>query len=501
MTAPLMLSVLLLPLIGGGLILLLPFKTRRSLLCLAAAVLSAQALLVTLLCCQSAAEMTLFAMTDQLVIALKMDDVSRVFMLIAAWGFLLAGLFAFRYMVRSTGEAFPEKNFYAFFLFTLAALTGMDLSENVITMYLFFEMVTLLSMPLVLHERSRESIAAALKYLFYSIAGAFLALGSIFVLAGYAESLSFTPGGWLGRAALAGTDQGFLRTMIFLGIVGFGAKAGMYPLHGWLPSAHPVAPAPASAVLSAVITKAGVLAILRMLYYVIGPDYLRGSWMQTALLILSLITVFMGSMMAYREKILKKRLAYSSVSQISYALFGLFLMTPEGLQGGLLQVIFHAIVKICLFLAAGAVICHTGRTDVTEMKGLGRQLPLTFGAFTMAALSLIGIPPFAGFVSKWVLAEASLGSGLPVISWLGPVILLVSALLTAGYLLPVSINAFFPGRDFAETAPEPAPYRTAREGGLLMLVPLLVLAALSLLLGVFSGAVVPFVNGIAALLG
>ncbi|MBR3271224.1 MAG: proton-conducting membrane transporter [Clostridia bacterium] len=433
------------------------------------------------------AAVRLFAMTDTLVVSLSTDAVSRIFLAVGAFGFLPAGIYATRYMAHSERQA----SFYAFMLFSLAALVGMDISQNLITMYLFFECATLLSMPLVLHDRTEESIRAALKYLFYSIAGAFLALLAIFTVAAYADTLNFTPGGVL--RASAGAYRTLLEIVVFLGVIGFGAKAGMYPLHGWLPTAHPVAPAPASAVLSAIIAKAGVLAIFRLVFYIVGADFLRGSWVQIAWLCLALLTVFMGSMMAYREDVFKKRLAYSSVSQISYVLVGLFTMTPDGVTSGLLHVMFHACIKICLFLVAGSVIVNLHKTRVSELKGLGKQMPVTLWAFTIASLGLIGIPPASGFVSKWYLALGALDSGLPVLNWLAPVVLLVSALLTAAYLLPVTINGFFPGRDFA------APARTD-EGTAVMWAPIAVLAAVSLLLGVFAGPLVDWVRGIAAAL-
>ena len=424
----------------------------------------------------------LFSMTETLTVALRMDSISKIFLVILTGGFLLSGFYATKYLEHET----KEHSFYAFFLFSEMALVGMDLSSNLITMYLFFEMATLLSIPLVLFDRTKESIQAALKYLFYSIAGAFLGLLAIFVLSRYCTTLDFTAGGTLDAVKAAGHET-LILIVTLLGIIGFGAKAGMYPLHGWLPVAHPVAPAPASAVLSGVITKAGVLAILRLLYFIIGPSFIRGTWVQTVLVSLSLLTVFMGSMMAYRQDVFKKRLAYSSVSQISYVLVGLFLMTAESVQGGLLQVLFHACVKICLFLVAGSVIHNAGKTKVSELTGIGKTMPCTTWAFTIASLSLIGIPPAAGFVSKWYLAGGALASGLPVLNWLAPVILLVSALLTAAYLLPITIRGFFPGKDYVQE-------KRIREGGVQMLLPIILLAALSLLMGIFSGPLTDWIG-------
>ena len=480
----LMLSVILVPALSGVLLPVFKMKRRGNLLYTASALLLSLALAVPLLFSQEA-ELVLFSMTEKLRVSLKLDLLGKVFLGIASLGFPLAGFFAFRYMEHEEKEgSFKETTFYSFFLLTLAALFGMDLSGNLIAMYFFFEMLTLLSMPLVLFERTKESIAAALKYLFYSVGGAFLGLAAIFVYAVYVPSLDFTAGGYLGGTvsdlSLTDSARKLLLVMGLLGIIGFSAKAGMYPLHGWLPTAHPEAPAPASAVLSGIIAKAGVLAIIRLVYYVIGAGFLRGSYVQYVLLSLSLLTVFMGSMMAYREKNLKKRLAYSSVSQISYALFGIFLLNPQGFSGGLLQVLAHAAAKICLFLTAGSFIYHGNKRMVSELRGIGKTMPKTLLSFTFASLSLVGIPPFSGFVSKWFLAEGALSSGVQVIYWLGPVILLVSALLTAGYLFPVAVSGFFPGKDFKAG-------EKSREGGALMLLPLTVLSVLTLAIGLFSG--------------
>ncbi len=481
MTQFLMLIAVLLPIVTGIAVLCIK-RSGKGLHIALFAVLAVEAAVVTVLMLQGSSEqIVLFAMSEELTVALRMDGLSCVFMPVAAYGFLVTEVYAFRYLDHEEAEgSHPETFFHAFYLLSLGALIAMDLAANLITLYFFLEMLTLASMPMVLYERTKEAGAAALKYLFYSIAGAFLGLLAIFILRGYLTTLSFAPGGNLDLQKASGNVR-LVFWAVFLGVVGFGVKAGMYPLHGWLPTAHPEAPAPASAVLSGVIAKAGVLAVIRLIYYAVGTGFLRGSWVQTALLILSLMTVFIGSMMAFTEKVLKKRLAFSTVSQISYALFGIFLLTPEGLTGGLLQVLFHAVVKICLFLCAGSVIYNTGLRRTDELAGLGRQMPWTFAGFTAASLSLIGIPPFCGFVSKWVLAQGSLSSGIPVFSWLGPVILILSALLTAGYLLPVSISAFLPGKGEG-TLPD----GKYNDGGWKIVLPILLLAVLSLVFGLIA---------------
>lgn len=478
----LMIFAILLPALSGVGLAFLRFEKRRTRIVSVAAVLIAEALIVTGLMFFDGEAFVLFSMTDSLKVSLQMDGISKVFMAIAAYGYLIAGVFAFKYLDEEERHgSFPESMFYAFYLLSLSALIGMDFSANFVAMYFFFELLTLLSMPLVLFEKTKESIVAAIKYLFYSIAGALLGLCLMFFLSRYAVSLDFAAGGTLDPEKVMGHEK-LLRIVIFLGVVGFTAKAGMYPLHGWLPAAHPVAPAPASAVLSGVIAKAGVLASIRLIYSVAGVSFLYGSWVQIAWLSLALLTVFMGSMMAFREKVFKKRLAYSSVSQISYALFGVFLMNPAGLTGGLMQVLFHAATKIGLFLTAGSFIYYKGFHEVHELEGIGRDMPKTLTAFTLLSLSLIGIPPFAGFVSKWYLAEGSLASALPVLDWLGPVILLVSALLTAGYLLPVTVKGFFSEKKTGggDASGDGSPLTTA---------PLMVLSAVVLILGCIGGPI------------
>ena len=480
----LLLFCILLPAAAGVLLPVLSVKERKTRNMIVIAVLAAEALLVTLLCLQDASG-TLFAMTDVLRVDVKVDAVSRLFLLVSAFGYLLAGIFAAKYMDHEEkAGSFSENTFYCFYLTSLAALIGMAVSANLIAMYFFFEMATLLSMPLVLFERTKAAVGAALKYLFYSIAGAFLGLACIFVLSGYCTTLNFAAGGTLDAAAVSG-HEGLILTMTFLGVLGFGAKAGLYPLHGWLPTAHPEAPAPASAVLSGVITKAGVLAILRLLYFTVGTDFLFGTWVQKALLALALLTVFMGSMMAFREKNLKKRLAYSTVSQISYILLGLSMLSAEGLAGGLLHLMSHAASKGCLFLVAGIFIYKLGIRQADGLKGVGRQMPVTLWCFFIAALSLVGIPPMGGFLSKWVIAGAVLSGGRGILQILPAVVLLISALLTAGYLFPVVVDGFFPGRDFPEKAEkqEPSP---------LMTVPLMVLCAAALAVGVFGTQILAF---------
>ena len=452
---------------------------------------------------------TFFYLMKDIPIYFHIDEVSRWFVTVVTAVWIPVGIYSTVYM-RHEGE---EKRFFGFYLLLYGVLICLDFSGNLETMYLFYELMTLVSFPLVLHNGSREAIMAALKYLFYSMCGAYMGLFGIFFFYRYCDSLTFVPGGSLSQEVI-NTNGGILLVALFLMLIGFGAKAGMFPLHAWLPSAHPVAPSPASAALSGIIVKSGVLAIIRVVYYVVGADFLKGTWVQYAWMGLTLVTVFMGSLLAYREPVLKKRLAYSTVSQVSYILFGLAVLSPNGFTGALLHVAFHAIVKCGLFLTAGIFLFCCNKTKVNELAGIGRKMPAVLWCYTLFALALIGIPPTGGFVSKWYLAQGALEANIGIWGYVGPAVLLVSALLTAGYLLPITMKGFFPGEK-SETAEhitdslqdhnqtdgdmEEAVKIQKQEPAAAMLIPLILLAVLALGMGLLPGIFTKYASSIAAL--
>lgn len=426
----------------------------------------------------------LWQITETITFSLGLDAVGILFCCLTAFCWLLTIPYAHVYMPHEGGEP----RFFAFLFATEAAVMGAALAADFMTLYLFFELTTVLSAPLVLHGQDDGALLGGAKYLYYSVGGAFLALFGMAVLQQHCATLAFVKGGSL----LPGHDTPLVLAAVFCAIVGFGAKAGLYPLHNWLPSAHPAAPAPASALLSGIIAKCGVLAILRLLYFVVGPEVIRGTWVQTAALTLTILTIALGSYMGCLEWGLKKRLAYSSISQISYVLLGLFLLTERGVTGGMLQLLFHALAKIALFQAAGAIIRLTGCTRIDQFRGLGRRMPLTMACFTVAGLSLVGIPPFGGFWSKWVLATAALSAAPGALGYVIPAVLILSALLTAGYLAQPIIAAFFPGRDCPEALLTPVDEPTA------MMTSPVILAALTGLLGFAPNVVLALMEKLAA---
>lgn len=428
--------------------------------------------------------LTVLSIMPKLPIYFKADNLGVLFATLTVSMWLLSTWFSFRYMDHQKNET----RYQIFSLLSLAALLGVCFSGNLITTYLFYEMMTLATFPLVLHEQTKEAISAGMTYLYYSIAGAFLGLIGIFFLYGNASDLNqqggilgYVKGGFLQNVE----DKNGLLVVVFLMLVGLACKAGMFPLHGWLPKAHPVAPAPASALLSGNITKMGVLFTIRVIFYCVGPDFLKGTWVQNALLALSLTTVFLGSMLAYREKLFKKRLAYSTVSQVSYCLTGIYLLSGTALTGALLHVVFHSVIKNLLFLCAGAVIFTTGKTGVDELKGIGKKMPVTMWCFTLGGLSLVGIPPFSAFISKWYLATGAIETKIPVFEYLAPVVLLISALLTAGYLLTITTNAFF-GKTEADGE--------INEKSIFLLLPLIILAVATTVFGLIPNPLTNFIK-------
>ena len=469
---------ILFPAIAG--IIVSVFRPREKVrnTCYTVIVLLADVLCILAL--RSGEHITFLTLSENLHMAFAPDRLGTVFLAAVMILYTAVCFYSFEYMKMEE----RVEMFFTFYFLSFTALIAVCLASNLLTLYFCFEMLTLLSMPMVLHELTKDAVSAGLKYLFYSIAGALMGLLAVFFVYYFTSgNAEFVKGGFLEPAKIAGRENIMLiGTMI--GISGFGTKAGLYPMHGWLPTAHPIAPAPASSLLSGIIAKAGVIAVIRLVYYSVGTDLIRGTWVQYAWMTLAMLTIFMGSMMAYREHNLKKRLAYSTVSQISYILLSLSFLSEEGMQGALLHVLSHASSKGCLFLCAGVLIYKLGKRRVEELKGVGKLMPVTMLCFTVASLSLVGIPPMGGFLSKWVIAQASLHNGLGLYAVLPPVILLISALLTAGYLLTVVVDAFFPGGGFETEekagSAEPSP---------LMTVPMICLCVVALAVGIFGGNV------------
>lgn len=424
--------------------------------------------------------MTLFKISDALSVSFMVDNLSIFFMILITFIFGLVIFYAIDYMK-------PDrcgKRFFVFFLLTYVMLMLLAVSANAVTMYMCFEFMAMFSTPLVLHDNTPTSRAASIKYLGYSTLGAALALFGFFIVWSCGASLDFVRGG----NPIPEGCEAKMQAAYFLIFIGFGCKAGLVPFQLWLTEAHPVAPAPAHTVLSGVVTKVGVLGIIRATFFMFGADFVRGSWMQKVLLVMVLVTIFFGSMLALKEHVIKKRLAYSTISQVSYVLFGILLLNTTAFEGALLHIVFHALAKGALFLSVGSVIFRTDVHSVEEFFAIGKRMPITMGCFALGSLSLVGIPPFGGFTSKWYLAMGALQVNSAV-GMIGTVVLLVSALLTAFYLFPVATKAFFPGKDYV-------PGENC-EITHLMMIPLVSFAVLSLVLGIFPNGLCSVFSAIA----
>ena len=400
-----------------------------------------------------------------------MDGAAKLFAGLSAslWPFTM--VYAWDYM-KHEGH---KPMFWAFFTASFGVTLGIAFAANMMTMYLFYELLTLATIPLVMHAMTRQAIHAGVKYAAYSIAGAALAfIGMVFLIVNDAQE--FVPGGHL--AEYTGSME-LLLSVFVLAFVGCGVKAAIWPMHSWLISAA-VAPTPVTALLHAVaVVKAGAFACIRLTYYAFGTDVLRGTWGQYTVMALAMITLVFGSAMALKQRHFKRRLAYSTVSNLSYILFAAAVMTPAGELAAFLHLIVHSVVKIMAFFCAGSVLHYAHREYVSELEGLGKRMPLTFACFTAAACALTGIPPFNGFVSKWYIGLAAVGEGSTA-SYLGFIAILISALLTAIYMFQVVVKAWFPTDGTVLPTKE-----SAHEAGPFMIVPMLILAALCLLMGLF----------------
>ncbi len=483
-----MVVVVLLPIVFGVLIPLIPFKTRRHMTWYVEGVVLLTSVLVWgLLISQPDGSFVLFRFTGNLSVSFRLDGLGTVFAGIVSSLWPLATLYSFEYMKHEGHEKF----FFMFYVITYGVTLGIALAEDILTMYFFYEMLSLVTLPLIMHTLTREAILASRTYLYYSLGGAaFAFIGMIFILT-FGTTSVFVPGGVIDTTAL-GDRQGLMLLIYVLCFCGFSVKAAMFPFSSWLPKAG-VAPTPVTALLHAVaVVKAGAFTVIRVTYYSFGTELLRGTWAQTVVLGLTIFTIVYGCSRALKETHLKRRLAWSTVSNLSYILFGAALMTPLGLVGALSHMVFHAVMKICSFFCAGAVIYKTGRNYIHELNGFGRKMPKVFTIFTISGMALMGVPGLCGFVSKWNLAKAAAASENPL-GYLGVAALLVSALLTAIYMMTISLRAFFPGRDFDYDM-----ISDVEDPNWMMILPLVIFVIAMFVFGLHSEPVITALESIAA---
>ncbi|MGF7056603.1 complex I subunit 5 family protein [Brassicibacter mesophilus] len=444
----------------------------------AAAIIINFLLMILILYSTKITEVHLFRFNAFIDIYFKIDKLGVLFAVLASSLWIFTTFYSMEYM-KHEGK---EKRFFVFFTTTLAVTLGIAFSGNLFTLYIFYELLTLATFPLVIHAGSKEALESGKKYLIYSFGGATLVLLGMVLLFNLTNNLDFTAHGILNSAS--SSDNKLLLSIFMAMFLGFGVKAAIVPFHSWLPSAM-VAPTPVSALLHAVaVVKSGIFALIRISYYIFNADIIKDINGNLYISVLVGITILLGSLLALHQENLKKRLAYSTVSQLGYILLGIVLLNEKALIGGLLHLINHALIKITLFFCAGAIYYNTGKKSISEIKGIGKQMPVTMWCFGIASISLVGIPPTNGFVSKWYLA---LG-GLSANKLLSAVILLLSAFLTAAYLLPIVVTAFFQSNKDTSTERQEAPLK--------MLIPIMALTGIVVFLGLFPNVVLNFIEGI-----
>ena len=479
----LLLACALLPALLGGALPLLGIKSRRARMAyvMTAVCITSGLFFYVLLSGLGDVPAELFRLSDSFRFVLRLDGAGKVYLGLAALLWPLAVLYAVEYMRHEAREG----HFFAWYTAAYGAAALLAFADNLFTLYVGYEFLTLCTVPLVWHERDEASNRAALIYMLYLIGGA--ALGFV-AMAGLSE---YGLGSFHDAARLPGSvDREWFQSLCLLGFMGFGVKAAALPLCRWLPTAS-VAPTPVTALLHAVaVVNAGVFAVLRFLYFVLPLDALKGGWAQQAMLALSAATVIYGAAMAVRENHVKRRLAWSTVSNLSYMLFGLCLLSAQGMAAGLSHMVFHGLMKIILFFCAGTVMVQSGRTQVKQMHGLGRKMPFTFFCFTLAGTSLLGVPPLPGFVSKYALITAAFAEG-GALAIAGATAILVAAVLTAVYIFTVVYPAFF-----MKLHPVPGETRLG-DPGPCMKISLGLLCVLLILAGVFAGRVMAYLAEVA----
>lgn len=424
-------------------------------------------------------EYRLVELLDGMGILFRVDKLGMVFGLVSSTLWVFATVYSIGYMAHEH----EQRNYFVFFVLSCSAAMGVAFAGNLFTLYIFYEYLAICTYPLVVHAGTAESVRAGIKYISYSLGGGALVFLSIFMIHDLAGTLDFMPGGILNTVS---PDKAvMLKVIFYLLIAGFGTKAAIMPLHSWLPGAM-VAPTPVSALLHAVaIVKAGVFGITRVFFSLYGRELLADLNVTTVVAVVICFTIIVGSLMAIKQNVLKLRLAYSTIGQLGYITLGVLLLSETGMTGGIIHIINHAILKITLFFCAGMIITVTGRKNVDQLHGVGRQMPLTMLAFAVGSLGLMGVMPTCGYISKYYLLTGSIDAGMPVFAY----VILASSLLNAIYYLPIIINAFFKVGEFKK---QPGP-----EAPLTMLIPTTTLAVLAILFGIFANhTTIPFIEAV-----
>lgn len=365
-----------------------------------------------------------------LTFSFRADNLSIFLAVLFSFCYLLVTIYSFGYLAHSQ----TRRRYFSLLLVTEGALLGVLMSASLTGLFFFFEVLAVLSYLLVIHEENSKAMLAGAKYLYMSLAAGLAIFYGLSITYHLAGRVDFAAGGYVSASPLAASA-------LIAFLLGFAIKAGLFPVHLWLPEAHPAAPAPFSALLSGCLIKIGVYGLIRVIFDVYGVAVFRGYALDQLLMLLAILTIVLGSALALQQDELKRRLAYSSVAQIGYCMLGIALLSERGLFAAVFHIFAHALMKGALFLCAGAIITQTGKKYISELAGVGRQMPLVMGAFALAAACMVGIPPFNAFISKWHLGFALLEGPQPLLAG----VLVISSVLNALYYFPIVINAFFTG--------------------------------------------------------
>jgi len=423
-------------------------------------------------------ELTLVEILPGLALRFRVDGFGILFGLVASSLWIVTSMYSIGYMRGLKEHA--QTRYFICFAVALAATLGVAFSGNLLTLYLFYEMLSLSTYPLVTHHQDEEARSGGRKYLAYLLGTSIgLALPAMIITYNLAGTLEFSSAGIFP----ATTKFPVLLALLLMYLYGF-AKAGLMPFHSWLPGAM-VAPTPVSALLHAVaVVKVGVFSILRVITGIFGIDLLAGLGLNTVICVIASFTVITSSLIALSQDNLKRRLAFSTIGQLAYIILGAGLASRLGVQGASLHIAMHAFGKITLFFCAGAIFVATGKKYISEMVGIGRRMPATMFAFFVGSLSVIGLPPAGGLISKFLMVRGALEAGM---FWV-LVVYLISSLLNAAYFLPIVYRAYF-------CTDEEAMFpRKIKEAPLACLVPPLLTAAASVVLFFAPRIFLDFVN-------
>jgi multicomponent Na+:H+ antiporter subunit D len=419
-------------------------------------------------------ECTIIELYTGITLQFRVDAFGMIFALLASCLWIIVSVYSIGYM-RTLKEHAQTRYFFCFAM-ALFGATGVAMAGNVLTLYMFYEILTIATFPLVAHKETPEALRAGRKYLAYLLTGAAFVLFSMALTYYLTGSIDFVAGGFVTGHG----SRGILQLLFVTFMIGFGSKAAIMPLHEWLPSAM-VAPAPVSALLHAVaVVKAGVFCCLRVILYIFGPEVLAGLGLWIPLAFFVSFTVIVANLIALTQDNLKKRLAFSTINNLSLIILGAALLSADGIKGAMLHIPFHGVMKITLFMCAGAIYVKTHKENISEMGGIGRQMPITMAAFTLGAAGLIGIPPVCGFISKWYLCLGTLQAQEVIFLF----VILTSALLDAAYFFPIIYNGFFKKPQGGGRHVDEAP--------VLVVAPLLATAIFSVIFCIFPDALMHF---------